>query len=480
MNKIFLALLGLCLHCTAQAQLYNGGSTISVAASTTLHIGGDFTNATNGVIANNGSINLSGNLVNNQSMPSANSGTLTFAGSSAQTVSGSANYLAKNVTFNNAAGVTISKALKADGEVGFQAGVVAASSSSEPLVFTANGTVSTTNAPSNTSHVNGYVVKEGIGAFTYPVGDGTRYQQVGTILTANSTGMRAKYNAMDAGSATLTTPLLAYNTLEYWDLSPLSSATGSVIIYWDDYNSGAITNITHLVVAHRLNSSWISEIADSVSGNTSAGSVTSQAISTWSPFALGSISLSSPLPISLASASANVSGQNATLSWVTAQETNNDRFVIERQTPQGWKQVGEVQGKGTTTQESRYSFTVPKLDYGKHTFRLVEHDFDGTKTYSSLIEVFIELQDQFFLSEAYPNPFNPSATFTFAVALDQNVQIALYDITGRKIQTLHNGTLAAQTTHAFTIDGSALASGRYFVQVKGENFATSKGLVLAK
>jgi hypothetical protein len=186
------------------------------------------------------------------------------------------------------------------------------------------------------------------------------------------------------------------------------------------------------------------------------------------------------LPISLVSTSANVSGQNATLSWVTAQETNNDRFVIELQTPQGWKQVGEVQGKGTTTQESRYAFTVPKLDYGKHIFRLVQHDFDGTKTYSSLIEAYVELQEKFALSEAYPNPFNPSATFTLAVAVEQNVQIALYDITGRKVQTLHDGTLAAQTTHAFSIDGSALASGRYFVRVMGENFATNKVVVLAK
>jgi hypothetical protein len=292
MNKIILILLGFCLSGKVQAQLYNNGGTISIATNGILHVGGSFTNATNGVIANNGTLNLTGNLVNNQSMSAANSGTLTFAGSSTQTVSGTDSYLAKNVSFNNAAGVTLSKSLKADGVVTFQSGIVAASSSSEPLALTSNGTVST---PSNTSHVNGYVQKEGTGAFDFPVGDGTRYQKISTNLTANGTGIVVKYNASDAGSGTFATtgasatPLVSYNTQEHWDISPLSTATGTVTIYWDDYKIPALTDVNVLKVAHKSGSNWLNE-GGTGTGNTSAGSVTSSSLSTWSPFTLGQVS----------------------------------------------------------------------------------------------------------------------------------------------------------------------------------------------
>ncbi|MBN8589509.1 MAG: T9SS type A sorting domain-containing protein [Rhodothermia bacterium] len=186
------------------------------------------------------------------------------------------------------------------------------------------------------------------------------------------------------------------------------------------------------------------------------------------------------LPISLVSATATVEAQTATLKWVTASETNNDRFVIEQQTPQGWKPVGEVKGKGTSIDLSEYSFTVPNLAYGAHVFRIAQYDKNGYVSYGRMMQVFVELTDTFALSEAYPNPFNPQTNFTLAVAQTQVVQINIYDLQGRKVATLHNGSLAGQTTHAFTFQAQDLSSGRYFVRVKGENFVANKSLVLVK
>ncbi|MBN8589513.1 MAG: T9SS type A sorting domain-containing protein [Rhodothermia bacterium] len=186
------------------------------------------------------------------------------------------------------------------------------------------------------------------------------------------------------------------------------------------------------------------------------------------------------LPISLASQSAQVENQAVTFSWKTVSETNNDRFVIEQQTPQGWKPVGEVQGKGTSIDLSEYSFTVPNLAYGAHVFRIAQYDKNGYVSYGRMMQVFVELTDTFALSEAYPNPFNPQTNFTLAVAQTQVVQINIYDLQGRKVATLHNGSLAGQTTHAFTFQAQDLSSGRYFVRVKGENFVANKSLVLVK
>jgi hypothetical protein len=188
----------------------------------------------------------------------------------------------------------------------------------------------------------------------------------------------------------------------------------------------------------------------------------------------------SALPISLVSTSASLSGQDATLKWQTASESNNERFVIEEQIGNTWKQVGEVKGAGTTTLAQNYSFTIPNLAYGSHSFRIAQHDYDGTRTYSDPISLQVELSSKFALSDAYPNPFNPSTNFTLAISHDQRVQIEVFDLLGRKVQTLHHGQLAGQKTHTFTFNGNGLASGNYFVRIVGETFVSTKMLTMAK
>ena len=84
------------------------------------------------------------------------------------------------------------------------------------------------------------------------------------------------------------------------------------------------------------------------------------------------------------------------------------------------------------------------------------------------------------LSETYPNPFNPTTTFTLAVAEPQNVQIALYDVRGRLITMLNDGPLAGRTNYRFTIDGRGLTSGTYFIRIAGETFSDSHRITLLK
>jgi hypothetical protein len=453
MNKIYFLLLIVCLNGKMQAQLYNNGGTISISNNATLHVGGTFTNANNGVIANNGTLNLTGNLVNNQSMSAANGGTLTFAGSSTQTVSGTDSYLAKNVRVNNATGVTLSKSLRADGEVAFQSGIITASSSTEPLVFSANGTVSTTNAPSNTSHVNGFVTKEGTGAFTYPVGDGTRYQPVGTTLTANTMGMRVKYNATDAGTATLTGNLMSYNTLEHWDLAPLSTATGTVTITWDDYKNPNIADVSKLVVAHKVGSNWVNETAASQTGSTAAGSVTSQAISTWSPFALGTIS--AVLPVELLSFTGkNTEGGNL-LMWITAGESNNKGFNVEWIMDNGqWGTLGFVKAQGKA---ETYDF-MHKNPSSVSYYRLRQIDNDGKETLSKIISITAAAETRRALS-LHPNPATDVLTVEFTKGIGATEKATTFEIINFFGQIILRGPLNQ------SVDVAALPSGTYIVRL---------------
>ncbi|MEM6785320.1 MAG: T9SS type A sorting domain-containing protein [Bacteroidota bacterium] len=72
----------------------------------------------------------------------------------------------------------------------------------------------------------------------------------------------------------------------------------------------------------------------------------------------------------------------------------------------------------------------------------------------------------FTLGVPYPNPARDAVTLTLALAQAQHVRVEVFDLLGRRVQTLHDGPLPA-TSHRFTLDGARLPSGTYVVRVAG-------------
>jgi len=85
----------------------------------------------------------------------------------------------------------------------------------------------------------------------------------------------------------------------------------------------------------------------------------------------------------------------------------------------------------------------------------------------------------FELKENYPNPFNPSTTIGFSIPTAGMVELTVYDITGRAVQTLHQGFLTAGK-HQYTFAGNDLASGAYFYALKSQGFQDVKKMLLVK
>ena len=95
--------------------------------------------------------------------------------------------------------------------------------------------------------------------------------------------------------------------------------------------------------------------------------------------------------------------------------------------------------------------------------------------------------EKYSLASVYPNPFNPSTTVSFTIPELSVVTINVFDITGRKITELMNGSMAAGY-HNLTWNAGNQSSGIYFVkmiarssigEVNGEFIQTQK-LILAK
>ncbi len=75
-----------------------------------------------------------------------------------------------------------------------------------------------------------------------------------------------------------------------------------------------------------------------------------------------------------------------------------------------------------------------------------------------------DLPGGYLLSAPYPNPFNPSTTIRFGLPESALVRLVVYDVLGRQVLVLVDGTRAAGT-HEVVFEAGNLPSGTYLVQL---------------
>jgi hypothetical protein len=58
--------------------------------------------------------------------------------------------------------------------------------------------------------------------------------------------------------------------------------------------------------------------------------------------------------------------------------------------------------------------------------------------------------------------------------------LEVFDVTGRLVQTLHEGVLAENIQYPFRFEADGLPGGMYVVRATGENFVETQQVMLAK
>jgi PKD repeat protein len=69
---------------------------------------------------------------------------------------------------------------------------------------------------------------------------------------------------------------------------------------------------------------------------------------------------------------------------------------------------------------------------------------------------------------AYPNPFETQTNVSFTLENEKKVELDVYDMIGKQVMSLTKGELSGGS-HTFSIDGSELESGVYFIKLKVDN-----------
>lgn len=187
------------------------------------------------------------------------------------------------------------------------------------------------------------------------------------------------------------------------------------------------------------------------------------------------------VPVELSSFSASVIGNSVNLTWVTASETNNQGFEVQRAVNGNWKSLGFVNGKGTTVDVSTYSYIDKNVTSGKtYNYRLKQVDFDGSYTFYNLnSEVVIGAPTEFSLEQNYPNPFNPETKINFSLPVSGNVKLSVYNLLGQEVATLVNGFKQAGS-HTVNFEAKGLQSGMYFYKLETASFTQTRKMTLLK
>jgi hypothetical protein len=107
-----------------------------------------------------------------------------------------------------------------------------------------------------------------------------------------------------------------------------------------------------------------------------------------------------------------------------------------------------------------------------------------TGGYTGVVKTPSGLPTTFSLSNAYPNPFNPTTNIQFSVAKSENVKLVIFNILGQKIMTLVNGEMKpgkyTATWNGKDEFGSSVASGIYFYRLESQSFNSTKKMILMK
>ena len=89
------------------------------------------------------------------------------------------------------------------------------------------------------------------------------------------------------------------------------------------------------------------------------------------------------------------------------------------------------------------------------------------------------LPESFTLEQNYPNPFNPTTVIRYSLSESASVRLEVFDILGRKVQTLVN-TKQQAGWYTFDFNGTNLASGVYLYRLQAGNFVKIQKMTLVK
>lgn len=172
-----------------------------------------------------------------------------------------------------------------------------------------------------------------------------------------------------------------------------------------------------------------------------------------------------PLPVELFGFKGVVTDSKVKLEWNTAWEKNNSRFIVQRSyNAKNFIDIGSIEGKGNTNQESSYLFYDDQPLKGINYYRLKQVDFATiassveNASLSNIISVKVNGSNEEILT-VYPNPASDIVNITLNIPA-KVLSWELVDV---------NGQIAAKGSNSKDIALGKLNKGEYILRIVSSN-----------
>lgn len=359
------------------------------------------------------------------------------------------------------------------------------------LVGTAGNSTSNNNA-----YVNGQLQKSfsNSSAFTFYVGKASSVGMRAIGLTTNTgsgtSTFTAEFIRADANTAignTLGSGLARVSACEYWtlDRSGAGSRGGAVTLSWAANSdcspvSQYITNLLTLRVARFDGSSWVDAGANITGGSTlTVGSISSNAVTSFSPFALASGNQAdNPLPVLFDGVRAYGKDGGVHIEWSNLTERDIVRYEVERSANGvDYYPINQQAPKSNRDDKASYTHFDAAPINGANFYRIRVDEIGGKPVYSKILRVEMGSTKAASFS-LYPNPVvGKQLTVSLNGLRQGQYSLQVFNTSGQRVYSTNINNVGAGVTQMIELPAT-LKSGMYVTVVSGDDFRESKQFIL--
>ncbi len=197
------------------------------------------------------------------------------------------------------------------------------------------------------------------------------------------------------------------------------------------------------------------------------GSFLTTRVNTTTPDQAAIVKLCLPeiLPVELLNFNVKELNGTAVLNWSTSSEKNNAYFEIMKSTDGiNYYSIGKVNGNGSVSDISNYSFTDPALTAGTTYYRLKQVDFNADFKFTDIRTINVQSLEAFKL---LPNPGNGLIKFIGTFKIDATIEIKIQNMLEQ--QVYYSKDEVSKGAFEKEINIQKVSSGMYLVQIIAGN-----------
>ena len=185
-------------------------------------------------------------------------------------------------------------------------------------------------------------------------------------------------------------------------------------------------------------------------------------------------SIPAALPVELLFFTAEKMGEEVMLHWATATESNNDFFTVERSVNgTEFAEIEKVDGAGSSNSRNDYQTVDFQPTPGVNYYRIKQTDFDGSVTYSNVVEVEFTDDNTALNMVAYPNPVAQGQAIHVNTSASETASVSLMTLQG---QTIYTQTATAGQSISIPTEG--LSKGVYLVIAKNNQQIAQQKVII--